>query len=157
MASSTWMTLTWNHYVLWSQESLIFHDDSCVESMSNLMGIILVLILVLNYLLSKATTKETRCIILSFIPQTLKGGCRLWSKCDTILKPENLQLQALLVTFEDKTLLYCIHEDLINGSLAIAIRSHWKNPPNDFDKFKFRDGLLCHDGLLYVLKDLMQL
>jgi hypothetical protein len=46
----------------------IFHDDSCVESMSSSMGIILVSILVCDYLSSRATIRETRCIISSLVP-----------------------------------------------------------------------------------------
>jgi len=73
---------------------------------------------------------------------------------DTILEAKNLQLQTLSITFEDKTFLQHICEDLINNSLVIVIKSHQKNLLNDFDKFKFRDGLLYHDELLYVLEGL---
>jgi hypothetical protein len=47
---------------------LIFHDRSCVESMSSLMGIILVSISICDYLLRKTTTRETRCVIPSLVP-----------------------------------------------------------------------------------------
>ncbi len=83
-----------------------------------------------------------------------KGDAAYGSQCDTIFKLENLQLQVLLVIFEDKTLFQCICEDLINDSFIIAMRSCRKNPPNDFDKFEFCDGFLYHDGLLYVPKGL---
>jgi hypothetical protein len=62
-----------------------------------------------------------------------------------------------LVTFEDKTLLQHIREDLINDAFAIGVKSHQKNLPSDFDKFKFCDRLLYHDGLLYVLEGLTRL
>ncbi len=55
-----------------------------------------------------------------------------------------------MVTFKDKTLLQRIHEDLINDFLIGSVKSHRKNPPNDFDKFELHDGLLYHERLLYV-------
>jgi len=67
---------------------------------------------------------------------------------DTILKPKNLQLQTLLVTLEDKTFLQHICEALVNDYLVVVIKSHQKNLPSDFNKFKFHDGLLYHDRLL---------
>jgi hypothetical protein len=67
----------------------------------------------------------------------LKRGCYLRSNCDTIFKPKNLWLQALLVTLDDKTLLWHIRENLINNSLVITIKNHRKSPPNDFNKFEF--------------------
>jgi hypothetical protein len=66
-------------------------------------------------------------------------------QCDTIFKPKNLRLSALLVTLEDKTLLWHINEDLVNDSLTNIVKSHRKNYPSDFDKFEFHDGLLYHD------------
>jgi len=68
--------------------------------------------------------------------------------------PENLRLQELLKIPKDKTFLQCIREDLINDSLIVAVKSHRKNLLSDFNKFEFRDGLLYHDELLYVPKDL---
>jgi len=55
-----------------------------------------------------------------------------------------------LVTPKDKILLQCIREDLINDFFVSNVKSYRNNPPNDFDKFELRDGLLYHDGLLYV-------
>jgi len=75
-------------------------------------------------------------------------------QCDIIFKPKNLRLQTWFVTFEDKTHLQHIREDLINDAFVVGVKSHQKNPPSDFDKFKFCDRLLYHDGLLYVLKGL---
>jgi len=47
---------------------LAFHDGSCVESMSSSMGIILVSISIHDYLLSKMTTRGTRCVTPSLVP-----------------------------------------------------------------------------------------
>jgi hypothetical protein len=47
---------------------LTFHDGWCVESMSSSMGIILVPISVHDYLLSKTTTRGTRCVIPLLVP-----------------------------------------------------------------------------------------
>jgi len=52
----------------YKKKSLIFHDDSCVESMTISMGIIVVLILIHDYLSSMATIKETGCVVMSFVP-----------------------------------------------------------------------------------------
>ncbi len=74
-------------------------------------------------------------------------------QCDTILKPKNFGLQTLLVTLEDKIFLERFHENLVNDSFIVVVISHWKNPFNDFDKFKFHNGLLYYDILLYILED----
>ncbi len=86
-----------------------------------------------------------------------EGDVAYNQQCDTILKPENLQLQGLSVILEDKTLLQCIHEDLVHDFLIVAIINHWKNPSNDFNKFESHDGLLYHDRLLYVLEGFVRL
>jgi hypothetical protein len=44
------------------------HNGSCVESMSSSMGIILVSIWVHDYLSSKMTMREIRCVISSLVP-----------------------------------------------------------------------------------------
>jgi hypothetical protein len=41
--------------------------------------------------------------------------------------------------------------------LPLLLESHQKNALNDFDKFKFHDGLLYHDGLLHVLESFVWL
>jgi len=51
---------------------------------------------------------------------------------------------------KDKTFLQHICEDLINDFIAVVVTNHWKNPFNNFDKLEFCNGLLYHDGLLYV-------
>ncbi len=81
-----------------------------------------------------------------------EGDVAYNQQSDTIFKPKNLWLQALLITLEDKTFFQRIIEDLVNDSLVVIFKSHWKNHPSDFDKFKFCDGLLYHDELLYVPK-----
>ncbi len=48
-----------------------------------------------------------------------EGDVTYNQQCDTILKPENLQLQALLIFLEDKTLLWCIHENLVHDFLSL--------------------------------------
>jgi hypothetical protein len=58
-------------------------------------------------------------------------------RCDTIFKPKNHHLQALLIIPKDKTLFQRICEDLLNDSFVVFVKSHWNNPLNDFDKFKF--------------------
>jgi hypothetical protein len=63
----------------------------------------------------------------------------------------------LLITPKDKTFLQRIRENLINDSFVVVVKNHWKNPLNDFDKFKFRHGLLYHDGLLCVSEGPTQL
>jgi hypothetical protein len=68
MVSSIWRSSTWNHFVFLSKKSLIFHDNSCVESMTISMGIIVVLISIHEYLPSMATTRETGCVVMSFVP-----------------------------------------------------------------------------------------
>ncbi len=47
---------------------LTFHDGWCVESMSSSMGIIFLSISVHDYLLSKTTTRGTRCVIPLLVP-----------------------------------------------------------------------------------------
>ncbi len=86
-----------------------------------------------------------------------EGDATYDQQCDIILKPKNLQLQTLSITLQDKTFLHHIHENLINEYFVIAIKSNWKNPPNDFDKFEFHDGLLYHDRLLYVSEGFVRL
>jgi len=81
-----------------------------------------------------------------------EGDAAYDQQCDTILKPKNLWIQALLVTFEDKTFFQRIHEDLVNDFFATTVKNHRKNPLSDFDKFGFHDGLMYHDILLYVLE-----
>jgi hypothetical protein len=81
-----------------------------------------------------------------------EGDVAYNQQCDTILKLKNLRLQALSITLEDKTFLQRIFENLVNDSLVTGVRSHGKNPPSDFDKFKFCDGLLYHDELLYMYR-----
>ncbi len=78
-------------------------------------------------------------------------------QCDTILKLKNLWLKALLVTLENKTIFQHICEDIINAYLVAIVKSHQKNPFSNFDKFKFHDGLLYHDVLLYIPEGLTQL
>jgi len=71
-------------------------------------------------------------------------------QCDTIFKPENFRVQAFSVTLENKTFLQHICKDWINDYLATIVKSHWKSPLNNFDKFELHNGLLYHDELLYV-------
>ncbi len=61
------------------------------------------------------------------------------------------------ITLEDKTFFQCTCEDLMNDFLVEVVKNHWKNHFSDFDKFKFCDGLLYHDELLYIPEGLVQL
>ncbi len=67
---------------------------------------------------------------------------------------KNLQFQKWLKIPKNKTFLQRIREDLINDSFIVVVKSHRKNLLSDFNKFEFRDGLLYHDELLYVPKEL---
>jgi len=86
-----------------------------------------------------------------------EGDAPYNQQCDTILKPENLQLQALSIILKDKSFLHRIREYLINDSLIFIVRNYQKNVTNDFNKFEFCDGLLYHDKLLYVSEGLVQI
>jgi hypothetical protein len=41
--------------------------------------------------------------------------------------------------------------------MIMLSNSHRKNPLSDFNKFKFCDGLMYHDRLLYILEGLVRL
>jgi hypothetical protein len=86
-----------------------------------------------------------------------EGDAPYNQQCDTILKPENLQLQALSIIPKDKTFLHRIREYLINDSLVVIVRNYRKNATSDFNKFEFCDGLLYHDELLYVSEGHVQI
>jgi hypothetical protein len=64
---------------------------------------------------------------------------------------------------DDTTFFYQIREDLKKDLLAIGIQGQLKNHPqvqnfsNDHAKFEFQDGLLYHDGLLYIVDGHVQL
>jgi hypothetical protein len=60
----------------------------------------------------------------------------------------------IISIIKNKTFFQHIREDLVNDFIVIAITNHWKNPFNNFDKFGFCNGLLYHDGLLYITEGL---
>jgi hypothetical protein len=80
-----------------------------------------------------------------------EGDVTYEQQCDVILKLEHLWFQALSITPKNQTPIKCIHENLINDSFTIMILNRSKEVSRDFDKFEFRNELLYHDGLLYVL------
>jgi hypothetical protein len=86
-----------------------------------------------------------------FMPK--EGDATYEQQCDVILKLKHLWLQTLSVTLEDQILIKCIHENLVNNSFTITIWNCSEIFWGKFDKFKFQDELLYHDGLLYVLDD----
>jgi hypothetical protein len=53
-----------------------------------------------------------------------EGDVTYDQQCDTILKPKNLWLQALLIILEDNTLLRRIHENLVNDYFVTVVRNH---------------------------------
>jgi hypothetical protein len=80
-------------------------------------------------------------------------------QCDVILKPKHLWFQALLVPPNDKSLLCWIRENWKMINFFTNIKGQLKNQneiqtlSNDHDRFKLQNGLLYHDGILYVLND----
>jgi hypothetical protein len=85
-----------------------------------------------------------------------EGNVTYNQQCDVILKPKDLWFELLLVTHDEKIFFCQICEYLEKDPLAIGIKGQLKNQNqiqnllNDHDKFKFWDGFLYHDGLLYV-------
>ncbi len=91
-----------------------------------------------------------------------EGNGAYEQECDVIFKPKHLRFKALSVILEDITFFCHICEDL-KDTLAIIIQGQLRGHQqvqdffNDHVKFKFQDGLLYHDGLLYVLDGHVQL
>jgi hypothetical protein len=82
---------------------------------------------------------------------------------DVIFKPKHLQFKALLVILDDITFFHHIRENFENDTRVIIIQGQLRGHQqvhyfsSDHVKFKFQDGLLYRDGLLYVLDGHVQL
>jgi hypothetical protein len=61
-----------------------------------------------------------------------------------------------LIAHDDKTIICQVCEDLKNDLFVIGMKDQLKNQKSNLksfkyhDKFKFQNGLLYHDGLLYA-------
>jgi hypothetical protein len=138
---------------------MVFHDGLCSKLTSSSLGIILVMISICHHIPS--WVKETKHII-SFSSLTPKGGDETYDQqCDVIFKTEHFLHQALWITYDDKTFICGIHENLKNVSPCYWLKGQLNNQVQSFssvhDKFKFWNYLLYHDGFLYVLNNLIQL
>ncbi len=83
-------------------------------------------------------------------------------QCDVIFKPKHLQFKALSIIPDDITFFCHIHEKLKDIFVIIIqgqLRGHQQvhDFSSDHVKFKFQDGLVYRDGLLYVLDGHVQL